>query len=410
MGDSTTTDSCSLTGRLQARMVVKGKKTKNPPVLSHEFVIQNHADIVACVAMVFVVGLMFQISSPAASVFIALHHNVTVPTEIQPGVFQDVLAYTQGPKDIPAIFFYLLIAVVMHAIIQEYLLDKVNRKLHLSKIKHAKFNESGQLLAFYLVSILWGADILLRENLFAVPLLWEGYPHVHMTFIFKFFFIVQIAYWLHVYPELYFQKVKREDMWPRVQYASLYLAFIVGAYVMSFTRVALCLLLLQYVVEALFHACRLLSYGDKEQVARPLYRLHDLFFVLARLGSISLAVLVFLYGLAQAPKEHQVIDLAHGNFNTFLFRVNVLVAVGLLQAWLMWNFITFHLRRLRENQGTSAAASGGAAPARSKKTMQEKAKERKEKKPKKGAASDDADENDLPEVDQNTTKTLRQRR
>merc|ERR1719204_1487798 len=74
-------------------------------------------------------------------------------TEIQPGVFQDVLAYTQGPKDIPAIFFYLLISVVMHAIIQEYLLDKVNKKLHLSKIKHAKFNESGQLLAFYITSI-----------------------------------------------------------------------------------------------------------------------------------------------------------------------------------------------------------------------------------------------------------------
>ena len=77
----------------------------------------------------------------------------------------------------------------------------------------------------------------------------------------------------------------------------------------------------------------------------------------------------------------------------------------------MWNFITFHLRRMRENQGTSASASApGAAPTRNKKTMQEKAKERKEKKPKKGAASDDADENDLPEVDQNTTKTLRQRR
>ena len=148
-----------------SRMVVKGKKTKNPPVLSHEFVIQNHADIVACVAMVFVVGLMFQISSPAASVFIALHHNVSVPTEIQPGVFQDVLAYTQGPKDIPAIFFYLLISVVMHAIIQEYLLDKVNKKLHLSKIKHAKFNESGQLLAFYITSIVWAGDIVLRYEI-----------------------------------------------------------------------------------------------------------------------------------------------------------------------------------------------------------------------------------------------------
>ena len=116
-----------------------------------------------------------------------------------------------------------------------------------------------------------------------------------------------------------------------MQYATLYLAFIVGAYVMSFTRVALCLLLLQYVVEALFHACRLLSYGEKQHVARPLYRLHDLCFVLARLGSISLAVLVFWYGLAQAPKEHQVIDVAHGNFNTFIFRVNVLAAICLLQ-------------------------------------------------------------------------------
>ena len=44
-------------------MVVKPRKSssKNPPILSHEFVIQNHADIVSCVAMVFVVGLMFQV-------------------------------------------------------------------------------------------------------------------------------------------------------------------------------------------------------------------------------------------------------------------------------------------------------------------------------------------------------------
>jgi translocating chain-associated membrane protein 1 len=44
-------------------MVAKPRKTssKNPPILSHEFVIQNHADIVSCVAMVFVVGLMFQV-------------------------------------------------------------------------------------------------------------------------------------------------------------------------------------------------------------------------------------------------------------------------------------------------------------------------------------------------------------
>ena len=38
------------------------KSTKNPPIFSHEFMIQNHADIISCIAMVFVVGLMIQVS------------------------------------------------------------------------------------------------------------------------------------------------------------------------------------------------------------------------------------------------------------------------------------------------------------------------------------------------------------
>ena len=161
--------------------------------------------------MVFVVGLMFQVTSPLASLFIALHHNVTFPAqEGAPPAIADPVYYTSGLKDVPAIFFYLLIAIVMHQIIQEYLLDKVNRKLHLSKVKHSKFNESGQLLSFYLVSVIWAGDILFRENLFHVRSLWDGYPHVHMTFMFKFFFIVQISYWLHIFPELYFQKVSIE--------------------------------------------------------------------------------------------------------------------------------------------------------------------------------------------------------
>lgn len=43
-------------------MGIRKKTNKNPPVLSHEFVIQNHADIVSCVAMVFLLGLMFEVS------------------------------------------------------------------------------------------------------------------------------------------------------------------------------------------------------------------------------------------------------------------------------------------------------------------------------------------------------------
>merc|ERR1712176_922225 len=321
-------------------MVAKGKK-KNPPVLSHEFVIQNHADIVACVAMVFVVGLMFQVSSSLASVFIVMQHNTTAPVETMPGVFQDLPFYTAGLRDIPAVFFYLLISVVMHAIIQEYLLDKVNKKLHLSKVKYNKFNESGQLLAFYLVSLFWGGDLLLRENLLSVSSIWEGYPHNNMTFLFKFYFIIQISYWLHIFPELYFQKMKKEEMPAKIQYAVLYLAFIGASYVFRFTRLALVLLVIHYLAEAVFHICRILAYSEKTSISNKLFKLGDLLFVLARLSSVILAVLTFWFGLSKVPAEQQVVDAAAGNYNTGLVRLNCLVAVCLLQAWLMWNWIMF---------------------------------------------------------------------
>jgi translocating chain-associated membrane protein 1 len=182
---------------------VRKNSNKNPPILSHEFIIQNHADIVSCVAMVFVVGLMVQATSPLASVFIALQHNVTEAGEIP--------LYSPGIKDWAAVFFYSLICIVIHAIIQEYALDKISKKLHLSKSKLAVFSTSGQLTVFYLISTFWGVDIVLKEHyLPEIARLWSDYP-APMPFLLKLYIIIQLAYSLHELPELYFQRVKREE-------------------------------------------------------------------------------------------------------------------------------------------------------------------------------------------------------
>lgn len=50
---------------------------------------------------------------------------------------------------------------VLHIVYCGSYLQKINRKKHFSKTKHSKFNESGQLSAFYLFSFGWGASILL---------------------------------------------------------------------------------------------------------------------------------------------------------------------------------------------------------------------------------------------------------
>jgi len=252
------------------------------------------------------------------------------------------------------------------------------------------------------VSLFWGGDIIMRENLMSVSALWDGYPHNNMTFLFKFFFIIQISYWLHIFPELYFQKTKKEDMPPKIQYATLYLIFITASYMFRFTRLSLVLLVVHYLAEVVFHTCRILAYAEKTSISSKLYKLGDLLFVLARLSSVILTVLTFWYGLAQAPMEQQVVDMAAGNFNTGLFRLNALVAVCLLQAWLMWNFIMFQVKRMREAK--SFAVSNAANAAKARKSEQERAKARKARK-----EQEEERDTDLPEVDQDTKKSLRQR-
>ncbi|XP_069740305.1 translocating chain-associated membrane protein 1-like 1 isoform X2 [Narcine bancroftii] len=320
------------------------KKSKSPAVFSHEFVIQNHADIVSCVAMVILLGLMFEITAKFAIMFITVQYNVTY-TDVDEGN-DSISYYVYGFKDLATIFFYMLIAIILHAVIQEYILDKINRRLHLSKTKHSKFNESGQLAFFYLFSFLWGSSILTGEKFTTDPtLLWEKYPHLHMFFQVKFFYICQIAYWLHALPELYFQKVRKEDIARQLYYICLYIFQITGAYILTLHRLGLILLVPHYLVELLFHASRLFYFSDENK--QKGFTLWALLFVMARLLTLTLSVLTFGFGLARA--ENQDFSVANGNFNTLTIRISCLAAICLTQAWMMWKFINFQLKKWREH-------------------------------------------------------------
>ncbi|XP_065333764.1 translocating chain-associated membrane protein 1 [Cloeon dipterum] len=388
-------------------MALKKKtSTKNPPILSHEFVIQNHGDIVSCVAMLFVVGLMVQVTSPLAYMFIALHHNVTSTVQdSEYGVPIDVLRYTYGVRDACAVFFYFLICIVMHAIVQEYILDKFSKKLHLSKSKQNKFNESGQLLVFYVISFLWAGDIMVRENLLTnLSSLWLNYPHNTMAFTLKFFYIIQIAYWFHSYPELYFQKVKREDISSKLLYPTLHLVFIVGAYLLNFNRVGVVLLSLQYLAEAAFHTARLIYFSDKSESGRKGgYTIANIAFVVSRLLTVTITVLTFWYGLALSSVA--AIDFEAGNFNTDIIRIGSLSVISLLQAWLMWNFLTFYLKYMKEKTSQKNKAKPVVAK-KPKATIQDRITKAKKKREEQKQTKED---DDLPEVDQNTKKNLRSR-
>lgn len=336
--------------------------------------------------MVFVIGLMVQATSPLASVFITLHHNVTGE---QPG---EIPQFLPGLKDTAAVLFYSLICIIVHAIIQEYVLDKVSKKLHLSKSKLAVFSTSGQLLAFYVLSAFWGIDIVLKEHLIPdISKIWSEYP-APMYFMFKMYILVQLAYSLHEIPELYFQRVKKEEWTNKAALSLASLALIAVPYILNFNRLLVCLLALHHTAEWVFHLAQLLQTIDKDEKFSKVARLASTALqIVARLGSIILAVLTLWYGLAL--QESQGLDVKAGQFNTPAIRFSVLAGIILLQMYLIFKVISEEISRSKE----SAVSVQPAA----------KPKLAKKEKPKKSKKNE---ESDLPEVDQNTNKTLRKQK
>lgn len=356
-----------------------GRKTsnKNPPFLSHEFVIQNHADIVSCFAMVFVVGLMLQATNSLASIFIALHHNVTGADPSHENPQGEAYSYTSGWKDGCAVFFYTLICIIMHAILQEYVLDKISKKLHLSKFKLSRFNESGQLVVFYAMSFLWGFDVIVREKYVGnMAKLWEGFPEHPMVFLHKLFFVIQLAYYLHMLPELYFQKVKKDEQKAKVEHALGGFFLIANAYFLGFQRIALVLLTLHYLCEFIGHSFQLVSIFDKEEKFVQLRHVHNVVFILTRFATMVLAFLTLFYGIDNVSQ---------------MKRSFMLATVFGLQGYLIFDFISNVLKSKRESNSAehnSERPLKAAAPAKSEKTKKERKKE-----------------SDLPEADQNTVQS-----
>ncbi|XP_048189648.1 translocating chain-associated membrane protein 1-like 1 [Perognathus longimembris pacificus] len=333
-------------------MGLRKKSIKSPPMLSQEFILQNHADLVSCVGMFFVLGLMFEGTAEVSIVFLTLQHGVVVPAGEEPAGTKTLYYY--GVKDLATVFFYMLVAIILHATIQEYVLDKISRRMQFTKAKQSKCNESGQFSAFYLVSCIWGTFILISEDCLSDPaLLWRAQSHNMMTFQMKFFYISQLAYWFHGFPELYFQKIKKQDIPSQLIYIGVHLFHIAGAYLLYLNHLGLLLLVLHYLVELLSHLCALVYFSDEKY--QKGVSLWTLVFILGRL--VTLVVSVITVGLHLAGSPGRSPDGISGNVNVLAAKIAVLSSSCSIQAYITWTLITVRLQRWVEGASLQASCA-----------------------------------------------------
>ncbi|GAV03394.1 hypothetical protein RvY_13823 [Ramazzottius varieornatus] len=321
-------------------------KKASPPVLSQEFFIQNHADIFSCITILILIGMMAPVTNWLAVPFVAMTSNVTTQEELQADPGRPI-EYTTGFRDVFAVIFYAMVCIIMHQIIQEYIVDKITRRLHLSKLRTSRFSESAQLVCFYLITFIWAVDLMVgRGYLTNHRTVWENYPHSKMLFHEKFFMVLQLAHWVHTYAELYLQKVKKEDMQSRLIYQTINLVVVLAAYMTNFHRLLAVLMLVESAVQVLFHSAKILHYSERNRWAAPLFSAFNAAFVFSRFLSVALSGYVMLYALK--PSQISSIDRETGNYNTPFIKVVAFAGIVVLNFWMLTRFLTFHFRRRRE--------------------------------------------------------------
>ncbi|XP_007525546.2 translocating chain-associated membrane protein 1-like 1 [Erinaceus europaeus] len=338
-------------------MAFRKKGSKHPPVLSHEFILQNHADLVACLGMLFVLGLMFEATTEASIVFITLQHGVPLPV-VETSLMTPAAAssassssssssstrflYQYGIKDLATVFFYMLVVIIFHATVQEYVLDRIHRRRQFPKVKQSRFNESGQFSIFYLVSCIWGTFILFSETRLSEPQrMWQAPSQDLMTFQMKFFYISQLAYWCHAFPELYFQRTKQQELPRQLVYIGLHLFHIAAVYLLYLNHLGLGLLMLHYFVEFLSHIWDLF-YSSEEKYQKEL-SLWAIVFILGRLATLIVSVVTV--GFHLLDEQSQTPDAHSGNVNVLAAKLAVLASSCTIQAYITWNLFHAHVQR-----------------------------------------------------------------
>jgi len=181
--------------------------------------------------------------------------------------------------------------------------------------------------------------------------------------------LAQVSYWIHWIPEIYFLRMKKDEIPAKVITAGVFVGVIVFSYLTYLHRITTVLLVLHFIPEVFLSFAKLTKFAEKEVLATWLFRVGNVIFIAARFLSVIFTVLTFWFGLE--PYASQV--LRHFG----------LTLVGGLQSYLLFQFAIFQARRLKSVSSTPAS-SVPKSPKKVKKTPKELS--------------------DLPEVDQNTRK------
>lgn len=335
-------------------MVVKPpsrrKKDKDPPIFTHDWFIVNHGDLFAGVLLLVFAGSMIS-WSPAigfSNMLLFLNYEKNITDES--GDILQREAFSTGFLDYLQAVFYVNGFIVVHCIYQEYLIDKVIKRLRNASNKLRQSTQD----AFH--GWLWHAT----NSFFAFRLVMESpinwfqtadYPfNFQLPFNVKMFFICQFAYWLHNIPELYLSRAKKEQFIPVIKMSCLYLIALGIAYETYTWKLAILLTLFDSAGKSVFHLARLFKYYDYD-LKDHFFKIWNVLGILSSTTGLLCGIKFFL--LNEWPNEYGKLKLPG---------ITLVAALELYSLYLFTNAYQRYQKTLPTSSSSSSKKLTSASP------------------------------------------------
>lgn len=136
------------------------------------------------------------------------HHQQQQQQQQQEGEEE---GYTVGSLDVQFVLFWILAITFIRAVVIRQVLQPLGKLMGATKGKIIRFGEQSWLVVYYVVFWSFGAYLMWNSPYrFDLTQLWQGYPHVPFKAIFKFYYLVQLAFWFQQLFSLHLEKPRKD--------------------------------------------------------------------------------------------------------------------------------------------------------------------------------------------------------
>ncbi|KAG2227784.1 hypothetical protein INT45_002022 [Circinella minor] len=232
--------------------LIKPSKSVTVPETIAERVLNFELEITGLISCVVVLG-HFLLSSPLATKCLTLSYKVGPD------------AYDKGVDDFYFVGFWVVAFTFLRASIMKYIYHPLGRLVGIKPFgKRQRFAEQGFLFTY--AGFFWslGMGLLYVGDAYGPYWLntsqyWIGYPHIYLTSLTKYYYLMQTAFWFQQIYVIHMEK-RRKDHYAMVTHHIITIILLVSSYYTNFTRIGNAVLCCMDLCDILLSFAKLLKY------------------------------------------------------------------------------------------------------------------------------------------------------